>query len=204
MSEHWQQQLQLAEQARHADSPHYYARQVAQANKGVIQQTTSDGNKEGDEEDGRNRAMVQKQKSRQDWNALDFGAQGLKALSPNLFSYTFLDKLYLNNNRLRALPPAIGKLKSLTHLDLSGNELGYLPPEIGMLVNMKHLLLFDNNLHELPYDLGSLFQLEVLGIEGNPLDDRYTDTMKAEGTKGLIQALREQNPGKQLQHNILN
>jgi CCR4-NOT transcription complex subunit 6 len=197
MSEHWQQQLQLAEVARHSDSPHYHARSNAQANKGVVQQTTgTNGTKTDGSDEGRNRPMTQKDTSRQDWMAIDFGAQGLRALAPTLFTYVFLDKLYLNNNRLRTLPAAIGKLKNLTHLDLSCNQLSELPPEIGMLVNLKQLLLFDNELHDLPYDLGSLFQLEVLGIEGNPLDEGYMDKMKSDGTKGLIETLREDNPGK--------
>src|SRR3954453_5544826 len=103
--------------------------------------------------------------------SLDFGGQGLRALSSALFDYTFLDKLYMNFNKLAQLPPDIGRLKNMSHLDLSGNQLSELPPEIGMLTNLKTLLLFDNNLRPLPYEMGSLYQLEMLGIEGNPLDE---------------------------------
>ncbi len=131
---------------------------------------------------------------RQDWKALDLGGQGLHALSEHLFAYTFLDKLYINHNKLPRLPPAIGKLKLLQLLDASSNQLTVLPPEIGMLTNLKQLLLFDNQLTTLPYELGSLYQLEVLGIEGNPLQEDFKQIMMKDGTRALIVTLRDTPP----------
>ncbi|KAK2808087.1 Glucose-repressible alcohol dehydrogenase transcriptional effector [Emmonsiellopsis sp. PD_5] len=193
MNEHWQQQLQLAAESRQANSPHYYARSVAQQTKGIqITSNQTENNENGTEE--RSRAKAVKDNRRQDWMALDFGGQGLRALSSGLFHYTFLDKLYLNHNKLKSLPPAIGQLKNLTHLDLSGNELTELPEEIGMLINLKKLLLFDNNIHLLPYEMGYLFQLDTLGIEGNPLADVFKSRIMQEGTKSLITYLKEEMP----------
>ena len=71
-----------------------------------------------------------------------------------------------------------------------------IPPEIGMLVNMKQLLLFDNKINTLPYEMGSMFQLEMLGIEGNPLQEDLKQEIMQNGTKALITHLRENAPGE--------
>jgi CCR4-NOT transcription complex subunit 6 len=194
MNEHWQQQLQLAAESRQANSPHYYARSVAQQTKG-IQITASQPETRENGTTERNRATAVKDTRRQDWVALDFGGQGLRALSSGLFHYVFLEKLYLNHNKLKTIPPTIRQLKNLSHLDLSSNELTDLPEEIGMLTNLKKLLLFDNNLHSLPYEMGYLYQLETLGIEGNPLNDVLKSRIMQEGTKSLVKYLKEEMPG---------
>ncbi|KAL1958202.1 hypothetical protein VTO42DRAFT_5058 [Malbranchea cinnamomea] len=192
MTEHWQQQLQLATESRQASEPHYYARTIAQQTKGI--QLASNQNEANENNaEGRNNATGAKE-SRSGWTALDFGGQGLRAISTNLFHYVFLEKLYLNYNKLKTLPRGIGQLKSLTHLDVSGNDLNEIPPEIGMLTNLKKLLLFDNNLQTLPYELGYLYQLDILGIEGNPLTDVLKSRIMQDGTKALIKYLKEEMP----------
>ena len=197
ISEHWQQQLHLAAEARQANSPHYYARSVAQQTKGIqLVQNFPDSNENG--ADGPSGAGRTKPRSRQTWNALDFGGQGLRALSSSLFNYTFLEKLYLNHNRLRVLPPSIGLLRKLNHLELSGNELSELPEEIGMLTSLRKLYLFDNNIRTFPYEVGYMYRLETLGIEGNPLNEILKAQLIREGTKGLVRYLREEMPGKLL------
>ena len=50
-----------------------------------------------------------------------------------LWSFTFLQNLYLNHNSLQTIPPEISKLKHLELLDLSGNILQAVPPELGMV-----------------------------------------------------------------------
>ena len=110
----------------------------------------------------------------------------------------FLEKLYLNHNRLKSIPPSIGKLRKLDQLDLSGNEITELPEEIGMLSNLKKLYLFDNNIRTLPYEMGYLYRLETLGIEGNPLNDVLKSQIMKEGTKSLVKYLKEEMPGKLL------
>jgi CCR4-NOT transcription complex subunit 6 len=193
MNEHWQQQLQLAAESRQATSPHYHARVIAQQTKGIQLMSSNTDTENGT--DGRNGASAGKPASRQGWNALDFGGQGLRALTTSLFNYGFIEKLYLNSNKLKVLPPAIGQLRKLNHLDLSGNELTELPEELGMLSNLKKLLLFDNNIRTLPYEMGYLYRLETLGIEGNPLNDVLKSQIMKDGTKALIRYLKEEMPG---------
>ncbi|KAJ5823530.1 Leucine rich repeats (2 copies) [Penicillium robsamsonii] len=192
MNEHWQQQLQLAAESRQATSPHYHARVIAQQTKGIQLMSNQTDTESGT--DGRNGASAGKPASRQGWNALDFGGQGLRALTTSLFNYGFIEKLYLNSNKLKVLPPAIGQLRKLTHLDLSGNDLTELPEELGMLSNLKKLLLFDNNIRTLPYEMGYLYRLETLGIEGNPLNDVLKSQIMKDGTKALIKYLKEEMP----------
>ncbi|KAH8427968.1 CCR4-Not complex 3'-5'-exoribonuclease subunit Ccr4 [Aspergillus melleus] len=193
MNEHWQQQLQMAVESRQANSPHYYARAVAQQAKG-IQIAPSQPEPQENGTDGRNGVTKTKPAPRQGWHALDFGGQGLRALSTSLFSYTFMEKLYLGHNKLKVLPPAIGQLRKLEYLDLSHNDLTELPEEIGMLTSLKKLLLFDNHIRTLPYEMGYLYRLDTLGIEGNPLNDVLKSQIVKEGTKALIKYLREEMP----------
>ncbi|KAE8148306.1 glucose-repressible alcohol dehydrogenase transcriptional effector [Aspergillus avenaceus] len=193
MNEHWQQQLQLAAESRQASSPHYYARAVAQQTKG-IQIAPSQPEPQENGHDMKNGLTKKKTVSRQGWHALDFGGQGLRALSTSLFNYRFLEKLYLNHNKLKVLPSTIGHLRKLEHLDLSGNDLTELPEEIGMLTSLKKLYLFDNNIRTLPYEMGYLYRLDTLGIEGNPLNEILKSHIMKEGTKALIRYLREEMP----------
>lgn len=192
-SEHWAQQLQLAQQTREANQPHTHARvtNISKAANGA-------GRDEEREEQGREN--VKSQETRQVWTAMDFSGQGLKAVSPFLFKYEFLDKLHLNNNKLRFLPTAIGRLRQLRHLDLSQNQLSDLPPQIGMLSALKTFLLFDNELSSLPDEVGYLYQLETLGIEGNPLHEDIRTLMMEQGTKGVISWLRENGEGTLSNH----
>ena len=194
VSDHWQTQLQLVQESRQASSPHHHARVNAHVNKGVTPSTLNGHG--GNDEEERNRATNSSEIRRQDWMSLDLGGQGLRAISEALFNYTFLDKLYLNFNKLTHLPSSVGRLKGLSHLDVSNNQLSEVPPEVGMLVNLKTLLLFDNNLHSLPHELGALYQLETLGIEGNPLEEELKSEIIQNGTKALVTHLREAAPGE--------
>lgn len=192
INEQWAQQLSLAQHAREATGSHPHARNHPAVTKGSSSVTET--RKDTDREE-RNRATNKNESDNQEWHELDMGGQGLRALSTPLFYYTFLTKLYLNQNKLSLVPPTIGRLRSLTVLDLSLNELTDLPPEVGMLVNLRSLLLFDNQIEALPYELGSLYQLDMLGIEGNPLAEDIKGLVMEEGTKSLITHLREQAEG---------
>ncbi|KAF2144406.1 uncharacterized protein K452DRAFT_222584 [Aplosporella prunicola CBS 121167] len=196
-NEHWALQLQYAQHAREMTMSHSHARNHPSTNKSVVAGQTNGLSKESEKEE-RNRAVkgrADKEDDGQIWKSLDFGGQNLKVLSPALFNYSFLTKLFLNNNKLTFLSPAIGRLRNLRELDLSLNELRTLPPEIGMLVNLRELLLFDNHIDNLPYEMGSLYQLEMLGIEGNPLNPELKEIVMESGTTELIRYFREHAPG---------
>ena len=204
-SHHWQEQQTHVLTSRGSSSPHHHARQAALLNKNSTQaqvtgginpglfqppggQTRKDG-PSADEKECRKNDVGEL--DRQDWKSLDLGGQGLRALSNALFQYTFLDKLYINHNKLTSLPPVIGRLKLLQLLDASGNQLTDLPPELGMLTNLKNLYLFDNQLTSLPNELGSLYHLEFIGLEGNPMREDLKQIMIKDGPRGVITTLRE-------------
>ncbi|EGO61628.1 glucose-repressible alcohol dehydrogenase transcriptional effector [Neurospora tetrasperma FGSC 2508] len=203
-NEHWQKQMRLKEESDRAHSamteqhqPHYYARLKAPENKGIGGALTAGGtNASGDsEEEVRRRPyQVEKRNRRQDWHNLDMSGQGLRALSSALFSYDFLVELYIASNRLTFLPAEIGKLRHLKILEASNNLLSELPPEIGMCTSLEKLLLFDNQIRDLPYELGSLYKLDILGIEGNPINPGLREEIVERGTKSLINSLLEQAP----------
>ncbi|PTD12114.1 Glucose-repressible alcohol dehydrogenase transcriptional effector [Fusarium culmorum] len=87
------------------------------------------------------------------------------------------------------------------NMDMSGQGLRNLAPElfkntpeIGMCTYLKNLHLFNNNIRILPNELGSLHLLEMLGIEGNPLDPDIKHEIMEKGTKSLITFLKENAP----------
>ncbi|KAI9239814.1 MAG: Endonuclease/exonuclease/phosphatase [Podila humilis] len=198
---HYQQQLHYANVSRQSATPHYRARAAAavarssglsaavpitdpnSASKAVI------GYGEGLDKAG----LVEKD-TQQQWRTLDLGGMGLKNVSRELFSYTFLTALYINHNNLHHLSPEISRLSKLTVLDASGNKLTSVPPELGLLTNLKELLLVDNGLMTLPPEMGTLYQLETLALEGNPLNDSLKNLLQQDGTGAVINYLRENCP----------
>jgi CCR4-NOT transcription complex subunit 6 len=199
ISEHWQEQLQLAaEQRQAASAAHRHSKKagaVSSSTKGNAPSVPSDPQKEV-ESGERYRAAIMSDNLRQDWDGLDLSGQGLRVLAVSLFNnYSFLTKLFIDNNKITSLPPSISQLRSLELLQASNNQLRELPDSIGMLVNLKHLLLFDNNIHTLPCEIGHLHRLEMLGIEGNPLKEEYKEILIQEGTKALIMFIRDSTEG---------
>ena len=192
-SQHWAEQLKLAQTSREAREPHHYARTTPGVNKQVLASLQAGGDQRDDDKVEALRLAALQKRERQVWQALDFSGQRIKSISQSLFRYPFLEKLYFNNNVLTWLPSEIGQLRSLTFLDLSQNDLTSLPAEIGMLINLKTLLVFDNQLETLPFEMGYLYQLKTLGIEGNPrLDDELKQVLADGGTQQLISYMREQ------------
>ena len=204
INEHWAEQLQLYKDSQRAHTqmveghaPHHYARLKASENRGITPASNAAA-QDGEAETHGRTSKPEEFVKRQDWNNMDLSGQGLRVLSTALFRYTFLTELYVASNKITYLPPTIGHLRLLKHLDASSNQLTQLPPELGMCVYLKNLLLFDNNIQTLPNELGSLFQLEMLGIEGNPLDQAMKQAIMEKGTKSLINELRESTPSKHL------
>ena len=62
----------------------------------------------------------------------------IRNLSPNIWQWTHLTALYLNDNSLQRLPAEIGNLVHLKVLDLSSNKLRSLPAELGDLIYLKY------------------------------------------------------------------
>lgn len=206
-NEMWQEQLRLHKEAERAHAamveqqqPHYYARLKASENRGIggpppgTGRTQADG--EDDSIDRRRPLASESNENRQDWHNLDMSGQGLRNLSNELFRYQFLNELFIASNKLTRLPKEIGELRQLRHLDASFNQISELPPELGMCTFLKQLLLFNNNIQELPFELGSLHLLDMLGIEGNPLEPNTKQEIMEKGTKSLVNALREGAPSK--------
>jgi CCR4-NOT transcription complex subunit 6 len=203
-SEHWTKQLKAYEESKRAHlamtenhQPHYFARVRASENKGIPVRPPEDASQtaDGEGDEARRLALVEKPKDQQNWFTLDLSGHMLRSLAPTAFKYTFLQELYVASNKLARLPPAIGKLRALTLLDLSFNQLTELPPELGMCTYLKTLLVFNNNLMTLPAELGSLHLLEILGIEGNPgFSPELKSELAEKGTKSLITYLRENSP----------
>jgi CCR4-NOT transcription complex subunit 6 len=210
INEHWAEQIKLYKETERANSimidqhaPNFYARTKGHENRAITSQVTAANlainsvasSQEPEVEDRGRPSNWYGLIKRQDWHNMDMSGQGLRVVTAPLFSYTFLNELYVSSNKLTHLPAAIGKLRQLRYLDLSNNQLTDLPPELSMCVYLKQLLLFDNEIRTLPYELGSLYQLEMLGIEGNPLDPGMKQEIMERGTKALILHLREQAPG---------
>lgn len=209
ITEHWAEQLRLHKETEQAHAtmieqhaPNHYARTKCNENRGILSAITAANlaiNAALDEAEDRGRpSNLEGSVKRQDWHNMDMSGQGLRVLTAPLFTYTFLNELYIASNKISQLPAAIGKLRQLRHLDASNNALTELPPELGMCVYLKQLLVFDNGIRTLPDELGSLYQLEMLGIEGNPLDVGMKQEIMERGTRALIYHLREQAPSKLL------
>ncbi|KAJ9500554.1 Glucose-repressible alcohol dehydrogenase transcriptional effector [Exophiala xenobiotica] len=194
---YWREQKEVFEESKELNGPNSRARSVAHQSKGVnfvplgaaAEELQTDNTRSITTSGG---TTV----SKQTWDELDLGGQGLCALSPVLFNpaYNFLKRLDLVYNQLETLPPQIGQLKNLEHLDVSFNQLTELPEEIGMLTNLKKLLVFGNHIQTLCYELGFLFNLEMLGVYGNPLEPGQRDKITEGGTKKLVEYLRESMP----------
>lgn len=202
ITEHWARQLELHKESERAHQQmaeghtHHYARIKATENRGLIPPHNQSG-KEGQDEDKEDvlRMSVQVTTRRQAWHNMDLSGQGLRVLAKPLFAYDFLKELYVASNKLTSLPPSISRLRYLEYLDASNNQLTELPPEIGICVFLRQLLVFDNRIQTLPHEMGYLYKLEMLGIEGNPLDPELKDVIMEKSTKELIEQLLEAAPG---------
>jgi CCR4-NOT transcription complex subunit 6 len=208
INEHWAEQLKLHKETERAHTmmieqhaPNHYARTKGHENRSITSEINAtnlaiNSSQEGEMEERARPSNLDGPIKRQDWHSMDMSGQGLRVLSTPLFAYTFLNELYVASNKISQLPAAIGQLRGLRYLDASNNALTDLPPELGMCVYLKQLLLFDNNIRNLPNELGYLYQLEMLGIEGNPLDAGLKQEVVERGTKALVHLLREGAPGQ--------
>lgn len=196
----WQRQLVCAEISRQSFAPHHHARAAALAARSSVDSNKGIQLPAGAAANGLSfptRDSDEKQKATADeksWTMIDMGGLNLPTIGNDVFRYTFLTSLFINHNRLTTLSPAIIQLKNLSVLDASANKLIALPPELGLLTELRELYLFDNHLTVLPPELGTLFQLEMLGIDGNPLQENLLSILQRDGTPSLITFLRDSCP----------
>lgn len=207
ITEHWAQQLELrkeserAHEAMAAGASHHYARAKAADNKVMLPNPPA-ADIAGDEDTTEILRMTkQNVQKRQAWHKMDLSGQGLRILAKPVFQYDFLKELYVSSNKITRIPPSISQLRLLEYLDASNNQLTELPPELGICVLLKQLLVFDNRIQTLPNELGYLFKLEMLGIEGNPLEPELKQWIVEKGTQSLIEHIRETAPRKPTHQN---
>lgn len=194
-NEYWEEQRRLYEECRDMSEGHHRARTYAQQSKSLTFGGPLGAGADDATVDDKIRASQAQSLSKQAWTELDLGGQGLRALSPNLYQYSFLTRLDIPHNQLRELPPAIGQLKSLEYLDVSFNSLLTLPDEVGMLTNLKTLLLCGNvQLQNLPYSLGYLYKLDQIAVMDVSLSEDLKQALLSGGTKALINHLLETMP----------
>lgn len=77
--------------------------------------------------------------------------------------------LYLRNNALTTLPPWIGQLMGLQVLYLSFNQIVSLPDSIVHLSSLKELYLNNNKIITLPKSIGKWINLSILNVRNNKL-----------------------------------
>src|SRR6266571_1147105 len=100
---------------------------------------------------------------------LGLSGLALTQLPPELWQFTSLQELYLDNNQLSQLPPEIGQLTNLQMLWLDENKLSQLPSELWQLINFQELSLNKNQLSQLPPEIGQITNLQNLRLDENKL-----------------------------------
>ncbi len=88
---------------------------------------------------------------------------------PELFAFTGLRFLYLDQRQITHMPPEIEYFTKLEVLDLSDNSIETIPPEISKLNQLQKLDLSYNQIGALPEEIGSLNELSELNLRKNKL-----------------------------------
>lgn len=127
------------------------------------------------------------------WEGLDLTNQGLKHLSPSIFTYLFLKELHLDNNYFHEIPKEIGTMRELEVLNISGNRLTNIPVQLCKCYRLRELDLSDNLIAFLPLEIGNIVGLEIVNLDNNPLLEPFASVYKARGGVGLINFCRENN-----------
>ena len=91
--------------------------------------------------------------------------------------------LHLRWKRLRAIPPEVFTFTNLRELDLSRNNIDSIPSEIAQLQQLQRLVLSRNLIHHVPMEVGLLTHLEHLDLNRNPLESlpdnmAYLDSLR--------------------------
>jgi len=93
----------------------------------------------------------------------------LQTLPESLSRLSNLSCLDLGRNRFAALPEALTRIPGLQLLNLSDNCLTRLPDSIGDCENLQELIACRNEITELPASIAALFRLQYLDLNTNRL-----------------------------------
>ena len=96
--------------------------------------------------------------------ALDLQDLGLPSIPPEIGSFTWIEELYLDDNRLTYLPQELSQLKGLSKLTLSNNDFQSLPDWIGDFSSIDLLYLNGNDMELCPSWIFRLRNLEVADL----------------------------------------
>lgn len=98
---------------------------------------------------------------------LDLESLGLTTLPDEVYSFTFLHRLVIRNNKISQLSKDIGNLTLLTSLDISKNNIEELPEEIEKLTSLTWLHVYTNNIKKFPEALNLLCLYNFLFYNNN-------------------------------------
>ncbi|XP_055505518.1 leucine-rich repeat-containing protein 10B isoform X1 [Leucoraja erinacea] len=98
---------------------------------------------------------------------LDACYKKIKRLPVPICSFTYVEKLYISNNRLRELPDEFEQLVNLKILALDFNKFEDVPKVVCNMQNLTRLYLGSNRLMTIPPEFSNLENLRCLWIESN-------------------------------------
>ncbi|XP_007885652.2 leucine-rich repeat-containing protein 10B [Callorhinchus milii] len=98
---------------------------------------------------------------------LDVSYKKIKRFPSPICSFTYVEKLYISNNRLRELPGEFEQLVNLKILALDYNKFEDVPKVVCTLHNLTRLYLGSNRLMTIPSEFRNLENLRCLWIESN-------------------------------------
>ena len=119
--------------------------------------------------DGEDEITITGKRYNKNDESLELLGKELDLFPEEIFQFTELKKLFLNNNKINKLPDNISQLRDLTSLTIANNRLTSLPPNIVNLRNLRYLDLIGNPLTNLPNNIENLRNLERLKLGGNNL-----------------------------------
>ncbi|HAS43483.1 MAG TPA: hypothetical protein DCS93_23590 [Microscillaceae bacterium] len=95
----------------------------------------------------------------------------LKILPASITQLTQLNRLKANNCGLSEFSPLLLSLTNLTYLEINHNFIQSIPTEIYQLIHLKELYITHNRLQWIAPETFFLPSLEIIRLEGNPLDE---------------------------------
>ncbi|XP_067902959.1 leucine-rich repeat-containing protein 10B [Heterodontus francisci] len=98
---------------------------------------------------------------------LDACHKKIKRLPVPICSFTYVEKLYISNNKLRELPNEFEQLVNLKILALDFNKFEDVPKVVCNMQNLTRLYLGSNRLMTIPPEFRNLENLRCLWIESN-------------------------------------